>query len=79
MKSSSLLGFVWDCWKRAAKKIGNLEARGVLVLFYFLVFCPFSLVLGWADPLAIKPTSAKGWQQSPPVEGSHLDWARRQS
>jgi hypothetical protein len=36
---------LWERWKRVAKKIGDIQARVLLILFYFIGFGPFALVL----------------------------------
>lgn len=54
---------LWERWKRFGKKIGDFQARFLLTLFYFLFLSPFALaVRWWADPLAIKAGTAKGWR-----------------
>jgi lipopolysaccharide/colanic/teichoic acid biosynthesis glycosyltransferase len=54
---------LWEGWKRLAKRLGDVQARILLVVFYFLFFAPFALLARWSsDPLGIKPESRKGWQ-----------------
>ena len=70
---------LWEGWKRIARKIGNFQARIVMAIFYFTVFCPFALAVRWGtDPLAIKANAPCGWQPLSPPEGSHLERARKQ-
>jgi hypothetical protein len=46
-----------------AKQIGDVQARLLLGLFYFLILAAFALVLRRrSDPLALKPGSPQGWQ-----------------
>ena len=46
---------VWEWWKSVGKEVGDLQARGLLILFYFLILGPFAiLVRTMSDPLAIK-------------------------
>lgn len=71
---------LWSAWGRIAKKIGNFQARVLLAVFYFTVFCPFALIVRWGtDPLAIKSDSPHGWRALDPPEGLPLDRARKQS
>ncbi len=70
---------LWELWKRAAKRIGNFQARVLLTIFYFTLFCPFALAVQWSsDPLATKSKTRGGWRALIPAEGSHLDRARNQ-
>lgn len=70
---------LWEGWKRIGRKIGNFQARIVMAIFYFTVFCPFALTVRWAtDPLAIKPDAPGGWQPLSPPEGSPVERARKQ-
>ena len=74
-----LLRGLWEGWKRVAKKIGNFQARVLLAIFYFTLFCPFALVVRWSsDPLALKGKKPRGWQPLSPAEISLLDLARKQ-
>ncbi len=50
-------------WKRVGKRIGDVQARALLTLFYFVVLAPFALAVRWAsDPLAIKSATPRGWR-----------------
>ncbi len=68
---------LWEAWKRVALRIGNFQARVLLMLFYAVLVLPFGLVVRWAaDPLRTKhPPTA--WLAHPeePVDPV---WARRQ-
>lgn len=49
-------------WKRVARKIGDIQARILLTLFYILIVGPFALVIRWrSDPLGIKADRPRGW------------------
>jgi len=62
-KNPSRLSRLWAGWKRVAKKIGDIQARIILTLFYILIVGPFALAIHWfGDPLAIKAGSRKGWR-----------------
>lgn len=47
---------------RVLRKIGDIQARIILAIFYFVVLAPFALFVRWTkDPLALKPSTQKGW------------------
>ena len=52
---------LWEGWKRFGKRVADVQARILLMFFYFVVLCPFALLvqLG-SDPLAIKHRTMKG-------------------
>jgi hypothetical protein len=71
---------LWERWTRVGRRLGDVQARVVLTLFYFLVVTPFALAVRiGSDPLGIRPGSARGWRSRPPAAGSPLERARRQS
>ena len=73
-----LKGF-WEAWKRLARKVGNLQVRVLLFVFYFVVLAPFALIVRWAsDPMAIKPGSSRGWRDRSRPQEPAFDQARRQ-
>jgi hypothetical protein len=52
----------WEGWKRVARKIGDVQARIILTLFYIFIVGPFALAIRWfGDPLGIKEGAHKGW------------------
>jgi hypothetical protein len=70
---------LWAHWKQVARKIGDFQARALMTLFYFLILAPIALVLRWrSDPLAIKPTTPRGWRERDGREGTPMEHARRQ-
>lgn len=70
----------WERWKSVAKKIGDVQARAILVLFYFLILGPFALVVRLAtDPLATKPGTPRGWRPRDGQDAVSLSAATRQS
>jgi len=78
-KSPGLLRLFWERWKRTAKRLGDIQARLLLTLFYFVLLAPFALALRrWSDPLAIKTGAAKGWRPRGVNEGSPREQATRQ-
>jgi hypothetical protein len=70
---------LWERWKVIARKIGDFQARAMLVMFYFVIVGPLALVLLWrSDPLAIKPGSRRGWSVRDDAPGTPMEHARRQ-
>jgi hypothetical protein len=70
---------LWEGWKRIAKRIGDIQARVLLILFYFGVLSPFALAVSWgSDPLAIKAGAPRGWQPKAKEAGTPLERAIRQ-
>ena len=66
--------------KSVLEGIGNLQARILLALFYYLILAFFALALRLlSDPLEIKPRHLAGWKKVTPPAGADLDRARRQS
>ncbi len=73
------IGSLWEWWKRVGKRIGDIQARGLLTFFYFVLLSPFALaVRWWCDPLAIKAHAAKGWRTRGDVDGTPRELATRQ-
>ena len=70
---------LWGWWKRVAKRIGNVQARVLLILFYFVVFGPFALAVRFlSDPMTIKPGSPRGWRSKSSAEDTPMERAIRQ-
>jgi hypothetical protein len=60
-----------------AKKLGNFQARVVLVILYAVFVLPFGVLARlFADPLRIKKRPV-AWINSP-EEGIDMQWAKRQ-
>lgn len=77
--SSRSLSKLWEQCKLAARAIGDVQARIVLCVFYFVVLGPFALVVRWArDPLAIKASTPKGWRVREPEASAPMEQATRQ-
>jgi hypothetical protein len=69
----------WEAWKRVAKKIGDVQARIILTLFYILAVGPFALAIRWfGDPLTIKEGSRKGWRPRANPERVSIERATQQ-
>ena len=78
-KRPSRLSRLWEGWKRVAKKIGDVQARIILTVFYILVVGPFALAIRWfGDPLAIKHGTRKGWHSKTNKEKVSLQRATQQ-
>jgi hypothetical protein len=74
-----MLRRLWHGWKRVGKAIGDVQARVLLTVFYFVVVAPFAVgitLLG--DPLAVKPRAPRGWRVRAALPGSPLARALRQ-
>ncbi len=53
----------WAGWKRFRRKVGNIQARVLLNVFYFVVVAPFALVVKLSsDPLGLSPKTPKEWR-----------------
>jgi hypothetical protein len=71
---------VWERWKRIGKKIGEFQSRVILGVFYFVIVCPFAIIVQLtSDPLLIRPKTTKGWQQRNRCGPASIENARRQS
>jgi len=77
-KEPSAVNALWQGWKRIAKRFGEIQARGFLSLFYFTVLTPFALAVRWADPLAIKSRSQRGWRLVDDSQSEPMQRAGRQ-
>lgn len=67
-------------WKRFGRRLGDFQARALLIVFYFVFLGPFALVVRWlSDPLTIKARSPKGWRGKDARKGSPLERALAQS
>jgi hypothetical protein len=76
---NGFLARTWQAWKRIAKRIGNFQARVLMAVFYFTIFCPFALAIRWgSDPLGIKPGADCGWRPILGPAETPLDRARKQ-
>ncbi len=69
---------LWERWKRFGKKIGDWQARFLLIVFYFTVLPPFALLVRLNDPLSIGRRSSTGWRPMADAQRSSVDHARRQ-
>jgi hypothetical protein len=77
--SHSTLRNLWEGWKRVAQKIGDVQARIILTLFYIFAVGPFALPIRWfGDPLTIKKGSRKGWSSRANPEPVSIERATQQ-
>jgi hypothetical protein len=60
-----ILKKLWEGWKKIAHKIGNFQARVILLIFYFIVLAPFALIIKRSDPMRLRKSSEHGWQIRP--------------
>lgn len=78
-KKLSVLRRLWEGWKRVGRKIGDFQARGLLILFYFVFLAPFALAVRWgSDPLTIKAGSPRGWRLKKDEAGTLTEQATKQ-
>lgn len=74
-----LLKILWEYWKAFGRRVGDLQARLLLFLFYFLVLAPFALVVRtFSDPLGLKRTSPPDWRPRRPELVDPVVSAKRQ-
>ena len=69
----------WRWWTRVARRIGDVQARVLLSLFYYTILGPFALVLRRSDPLRIRPGALRGWRRREVVGDAIAEQACRQS
>ena len=75
----TLLRRGWERWKRFGKKLGDVQARILLTVFYFVILAPFGLGVRAADPLGLRRTG-EGWRtRRPAPREDPLARARRQA
>jgi hypothetical protein len=74
-----LLKLVWERWKLIAHAIGDVQARVLLSLFYFVIVAPFAAgVKLLSDPLALRARAVPGWLPRPAGADDAETQARRQ-
>lgn len=65
-------------WKSMGRKFGDIQARVLLTLFYFVILTPFVLAVRRNDPLAIKDGAPGGWRLKGEGNGAPMQRAKRQ-
>ena len=80
-KKQHIFRRLWEGWKKIARKIGDFNARVILTIFYFILLCPFAILIKlFTDPLEIKKKDHVGWHDKEKnTELSALENAARQS
>lgn len=58
---------IWEKWKKIARKIGDFQARLMMIVFYFTILAPFALLVRIGDPLEMRRKEDHRWH--PRVEG----------
>lgn len=76
---TALARAVWRWWTRVARRIGDVQARILLSLFFYVILGPFALVLRRKDPLAIRPGAPRGWRPREAAARPVAEQAHRQS
>jgi hypothetical protein len=68
---------LWEGWKRIARRIGDVQARVMLTMFYVVIVTPFALaVRAFLDPMRFAAAPAWLPKDSPDVDTA--TYARRQ-
>jgi hypothetical protein len=68
---------LWEGWKRLARRIGDLQARVMLTIFYVVILAPFALaVRALSDPMRFGVPPA--WLSKEPIGTDAATYARRQ-
>ena len=76
----TVLRRIWHGWKRFGRKVGDVQARVLLSIFYFVILAPFGLGMRAADPLGLRHTAGPAWRtRDAAPAGDELSRARRQS
>jgi hypothetical protein len=70
---------LWERWKVIARKIGDVQSRLLLSVFYFVILAPFGLgVRMLADPLRLRPQRLSHWLPKARHTPELWEGARRQ-
>lgn len=69
---------IWEKWKRIARKIGDFQARVLMILFYFTILAPFALLIRVKDPLEMKRKADNRWHARGAETGDPMVRAARQ-
>jgi hypothetical protein len=68
---------LWEGWKRIAHRIGNVQARVMLTVFYIVIVTPFALaVRALSDPMRFAAPPA--WLPKDPIGNDTGAYAKRQ-
>lgn len=70
---------LWHAWKRIAIKIGAVNSRVLLTLFYFVLVVPVGVIVRLvSDPLFLKQGKRLSYWVSREEKNVTLDESRRQ-
>jgi hypothetical protein len=74
-----MLSRLWARWKVIARKIGDVQSRLLLCVFYFGILAPFGVgVRTLSDPLRLRPQGISHWLPIARNAAAPQDHARRQ-
>jgi len=74
---TGVLRRLWEGWMRVAQRIGNVQARVMLTVFYIVIVAPFALaVRALSDPMRFGAPPA--WLPKEAVSSDTPSYARRQ-
>jgi hypothetical protein len=70
---------LWARWKVVARKIGDVQSRVLLCVFYYVILAPFGIgVRTLSDPLRLRRQSLSHWLPREGKAAAPGDQARRQ-
>jgi hypothetical protein len=71
---------LWARWKVIARKIGDVQSRLLLCVFYYSILAPFGIAVRvLSDPLQLKRKATSHWLPIERPTAAPWDRARRQS
>jgi hypothetical protein len=74
-----MMKHIWQKWQGVARRIGDIQARLILTLLYFVLIGPFALIVRWgADPLSLKTGGLQGWRLKGDVKDPAMKRAMNQ-
>jgi hypothetical protein len=74
-----MLSRLWARWKAIARKIGDVQSRLLLCVFYFIILAPFGVaVRTLSDPLRLGREGISHWRPLARRAAAPQDHARRQ-
>jgi len=69
----------WERWKVVARKIGDVQSRILLNVFYFLILAPFAIATRmFSDRLQLRSRSSPRWLPKESRSAALREDARRQ-
>jgi hypothetical protein len=74
-----MLRKIWERWKIVARRIGDVQSRLLLCVFYFVILAPFGIAVRMlSDPLRLKRRSHSHWLLKESTATVPSENARRQ-